>query len=85
MIETSIVMKIYKWKPFTSRPAGKLKSRGEDDVSNDLKKMKLTKWTELVQNRFKGKDIIVKAKAIRAVAQKKKKKKKKEKKIYTQE
>jgi hypothetical protein len=43
MPESSIVKKIYKWKPFTSRPEGKPKSSWEDDVRNDLKKMKLIK------------------------------------------
>jgi len=46
MPEISIVKKIYKWKPFTSRPVGRSKSRWEDDVRNDLKKMKLIKETE---------------------------------------
>jgi len=50
MHETSIVKRIHKWKPFTGRPAGKPKSRWEDDVSNDLKKMKLLKWAEQVQD-----------------------------------
>jgi len=36
MPETGIVKKIYKWKPFTGRPAGRPKSRWEDDVRNDL-------------------------------------------------
>ena len=49
MSETSIVKKIHKWKPFTGRPVGRAKSRWEDDVRNDLKKMKLIKWTEQVQ------------------------------------
>jgi len=44
--ETSIVQKIHKRKPFTGRPVGRPKSRWEDDVRNDLKKMKLIKWTE---------------------------------------
>jgi len=44
MPETSIVKKIYTWKPFTRRPVGMPKSRWEDDVRNDLKKMKLIKW-----------------------------------------
>ena len=43
MPETSIVKRIHKWKPFTGRPAGISKSRWEDDVRNDLKKMKLMK------------------------------------------
>ena len=41
MPETSIVKRIYKWKPFTSRAVGRPKSRWEDDVRNDLKKVKL--------------------------------------------
>ena len=38
MPETGIVKRMYKWKPFTGRPAGRPKSRWEDDVRNDLKK-----------------------------------------------
>jgi len=45
MPETSIVKRIHKWKPFTGRPAGRRKSRWEDNVRNDLK-MKLMKWEE---------------------------------------
>jgi hypothetical protein len=48
MPETSIVKRIYRWKPFRGRPAGKPKSCWEDDVKNDLKKMTLMKWTEQV-------------------------------------
>jgi len=33
MPETSIVKRIHKWKPFTGRPAGRPKSRWDDDVS----------------------------------------------------
>ena len=61
MPEASIVKRIYKWKPFTGRPAGRPKSRWEDDVRNDLKKMKLVKWAEHVQDRLKWKDIVEKA------------------------
>jgi len=53
MPETSIVKRIYKWNPFTGRPVGKPKSRWEDDVRNDLRKMKLTKWAEQVQDDLK--------------------------------
>jgi hypothetical protein len=35
MPETGTVRKIYKWKPFTSRPVGRPKSRWEDDVRNN--------------------------------------------------
>jgi hypothetical protein len=51
--ETSTVKKIYKWKPFTGGPVGRPKPRREGDVRNDLKKMKLIKWTGRVQDRLK--------------------------------
>jgi len=64
MPETSIVRKIYKWKPSTSRPVGKPKSQWEDDVRHDLRKMKLIKWVERVQVLLKWKDIIEKTKIL---------------------
>jgi hypothetical protein len=62
MPETSFVKKIYKWKPFTGRLVGRPKSRWEGGVRKDLKKMKLLKWIEQVQDRLKWKDIVEKAK-----------------------
>jgi len=64
MSENSTVKRIHKWKPFTGRPAGKPKSRLEDDVRNGLEKMKLPKWAEQVQDRSKWKDIVEKAKTL---------------------
>jgi hypothetical protein len=64
MSETSTVKKIYKWKPFARRPVGRPKSRWEDDVRENLKKMELIKWVEQVQNRFKWKAIVEKAKTV---------------------
>jgi len=57
------VKRIHKWKPFTGRPAGRPKSRWEDDIRNDMK-MKLMKWAEQVQDRLKWKDIVEKAKIL---------------------
>jgi hypothetical protein len=62
MPETSTVKRIHKWRPFIGRPAGRPKSRWEYDVKNDLKKMKLMKWAEQVQDRLNWKDIVEKAK-----------------------
>jgi len=42
MPETSIAKRIHKWKPFT----GRIKFRWEDDVRNDLMKVKLLKWAK---------------------------------------
>jgi hypothetical protein len=64
MPETSIIKKMYKWKPFTGRPVGRPKSRWEDDVRYDLKKMKIIKWTGQVQDRLKWKCIVEKAKTL---------------------
>jgi hypothetical protein len=43
MPETSVVRKIYKWKPFTGRPVGRPKSRLEDDIRNDMRRMQIVK------------------------------------------
>ena len=64
MPETSTVTEIYKWKPSTSRLVGRPKSRWEDDVRNGLRKMKLKRWTEQVQDRLKWKDIVEKSKIL---------------------
>jgi hypothetical protein len=64
MPETITVKKIYKWKPFTRRPVGRPKSGWEDDVREDLKKMKLIKCLEQVQDRFKWKAVVEKAKTL---------------------
>jgi hypothetical protein len=55
MPETSIVKKMHKWRPITERPVGRPKSPWEDDVRNDLKKMKIIKWTGQVQDHLKWK------------------------------
>ena len=79
MPESSIVRNKYKWKPSTSRPVGRPKSRWEDDVRIDLRKMKLVKWTEQVQDRLTCKDIVEKAKTIRVAEEEEGKEKVKEK------
>jgi len=60
---TSIVRKIYKWKPSTSRPVERHES-GWEDVRNDLRKMKPIKWAEQDQNRLKWNFIVQKAKIL---------------------
>ena len=64
MPEKSIVKRIHKWKQFTGRPAGRPKYQSEDDVRNDLKKIRLMMWSEQVQDRLKWKDIAEKAKTL---------------------
>jgi len=64
MPETSIMKRIHLCKPFRGRPAGRPKSRWHDEVRKDLKKMKLVKWAEQVQDRSKRKAIVEKAKTL---------------------
>ena len=64
MPETGTVKRIHKWKPFTGRPTGRPKSRWEDNVRNNPKKMKLMQWAEQLQDRLKWKDIVEKAKTV---------------------
>jgi hypothetical protein len=45
------VTRIYKWKPFTSRPTERSKNIGEDDVRKDLQTMKMKNWKKSVLNR----------------------------------
>ena len=67
MPEISTVKRIHKWKPFIGRPAGRPQSRWEDDVRNDLKKMKLMQWAEQVQDHLKWKDIVDRTKSCSAI------------------
>jgi hypothetical protein len=60
MPETCVVKKMYKWKPLTGRP----KSRWEDDVRKDMRRMEIVKWPEQVQDRPKCKVIVEKAKTL---------------------
>jgi hypothetical protein len=52
------VTRIYKWKPFASRPIGRLKNRWEDDVRKDLQTMKFKYWKKSVLNRDLWKRIV---------------------------
>jgi hypothetical protein len=45
------VTRIYKWKPFASRPIGRRKNRWEDRVRKDLQTVKIKNWKKSVLNR----------------------------------
>jgi len=55
MSEDRIVKKVYKWKPMLRRPLGRPKNGWEDDISNDMKKLKIKNWTSHIQDRNKWK------------------------------
>ena len=50
-----MVKKIYKWKPMLTRTLGRPKNRWEDDIRNDMKKLKIKNWTSRIQDRSKWK------------------------------
>jgi len=42
-----------KWKPMLTRLLGRPKNRWEDDIVNDMKKLKIKNWTSCIQDRNK--------------------------------
>jgi hypothetical protein len=42
--------KVYKWKPMLRRPLGRPKNRWEDNIRNDMKKMKIKNCTSCIQD-----------------------------------
>jgi hypothetical protein len=57
MPDERVAKSIYKWKPYATRPKGRLRLRWEDDVRNDLRKMGVKNWKQRVQERKKWKEI----------------------------
>jgi hypothetical protein len=41
MSEDVMVKRVYKWKPMLTRPLRRPKNRWEDDIINDMKKLKI--------------------------------------------
>ena len=55
MREERMVKRAYKWKPMLTRPLGRPKNRWEDDIINDMKKLKMKNWTSCIQDCSKWK------------------------------
>ncbi|PSN35951.1 hypothetical protein C0J52_24023 [Blattella germanica] len=45
-----ITKRMYKWKPIASRTSRRSKNRWEDDIMNDIKRLKINNWISEVQN-----------------------------------
>ena len=65
MLEERMVKRVYKWKPMLTRPLGRPKNRWEDDIINEMKKMKIKNWTSCIQDRSKWKLYVEKAKTFK--------------------
>jgi hypothetical protein len=55
MPEERMVRRVYKWKPMLTGPLGRPKNRWEDDIRNDMKKLKIKNWTSCIQDSSKWK------------------------------
>jgi hypothetical protein len=56
------VTRIYKWKPFVSRPIGRRKIRWEDDIRKDLHTLRIKNWKRSVLDREAWKAIVERTK-----------------------
>jgi hypothetical protein len=50
------------WKPMGTRPVGRPRQRRQEDVMEDLKKLKVKNWKEAAKDRRTWRDLIEKAK-----------------------
>jgi hypothetical protein len=55
MPEKRMIKRVHEWKPMLTRPLGIPKNRREDDIINDMKKLKIKNWTSCIQDRNKWK------------------------------
>jgi len=62
MPEERMVKKVNMWKPMLTRPLGRPKNRWEDDIRNDMKKLKIKNWTSHIQDHKKWKLYVGKGK-----------------------
>ena len=54
--------KLLDWKPMGSGPVGRPRQRWQEDVMEDLKKLKVKNWKEIAKERRNGRDLAEKAK-----------------------
>ena len=55
--------KILDWKPMRTRPVGRPRQRWQEDVMEDLKKLKVKIWKETAKDRRTWRDLVEKAKS----------------------
>jgi hypothetical protein len=65
MPEERMVKRVYKWNPMLTRPLGRPKNRWEDDIINDMKKLKIKNWKSCIQDRNKWKLYVERGKMFR--------------------
>ena len=64
MAEDNIVQRIKRWKSMSKRPIGRPKTRWEDDVLEDVKKMNVRNWKKVAQHRDSWKKVVEQARTL---------------------
>jgi len=54
--------KIIDWKPMGIKPVGRTRQRWQEDVMEDLRKLKVKNWKDVAKDRRTGRDLAEKAK-----------------------
>jgi len=67
MPEERMVKKVYKWKPMLTRPLGRPKNRWEDDIINDMNKVKEKNTTSCIRGLSKWNLHVEKAKTFKYI------------------
>ena len=64
MAEDNIVQKIKRWRPMSKRPIGRPKTRWEDDVLEDIKRLYKSNRKKVAQNRDSWKKVVEQARTL---------------------
>ena len=64
MSEDNNVKKIYRWKPLAQRPTGRPKTRWEDDVSEDMKRLKDRNRKKITHDTVRWKKVVEQARTL---------------------
>jgi len=59
--------KLLDWKPMGTRPVGRTRQRWQEDVMEDLKKLKVKNWKETAKDRRTWRDLAEKVKTHKAL------------------
>jgi len=62
MDQTRPTMKVLDWKPIGIRSVGRPRQRWQEDLMEDLKKLKVKNWQETAKDRRTWRDLAEKAK-----------------------
>jgi hypothetical protein len=62
MLDTRTVKKIFNWKPSIKISQGRPKYRWEDNIKQDICRLKIKNWIACVQDRGKWQEVVEKAK-----------------------